>query len=245
MKPIHFFITTLVAMALFFTPGISGAWGDPPKKVAFIVVLDDSGAYDKRMAKRADRNKLKFLQQFADLKKRKKTRNAVIDIISSSTGSTELVTQPKSMGLNWKQIEAVMKGKPERCNNLARTFTTLDSSIRQYEDEQYDEIYVYIFSSLIDVPAPCDQVTNLVLPQKPPLIDVNNDGKTDLGAILTRSPKVKTIIFYGVKAEQYCPWIDVLKPKDWIKRDASNVFRMKKFNQTELALEEGLHIRRD
>lgn len=245
MKLIHQITTLVLAATLFLIPQASFAWGKADRqKVAIVVVLDDSGAWSK-LNKRADRKKVEFLKLLKDLKKRRKTRDAVIDFISSSTGESEFVSNPRKLERDWKQIKKILEGKPSRCNNLADTFATLDSTIREYDNEGYDEIYVYSFSSLIDIPAPCNQVSNLVLPQAPPLVDLDHDGQNDLGKILTRSPKVKTVIFYGVKPEQYEPWHKVIYPKEWVKKHRDNVFRMKKFTKTELALKDGLFIRRD
>jgi len=239
----HTLIAILI-LALSIVPGQSFAFGKKSPKVVFILVLDDSGAFGSMTAK-ADEKKIQLLKLYTTLKKRKKTRHAVIDIISTSTGESEMVTQPKKLEADWKRIKAYVNGKPARCNNLADTFRTLDSTIREYDEEGFEEINVHIFSSFIDVPAPCNQVTNLILPQQPPLVDLNFDGKSDLETILTRSPKVKSILIFGVKAEQYDPWHKVIYPKEWVKKDPTHIFRMKKFSKTGLALEKGLHVGRD
>lgn len=238
---------TLIAMlilTLSFVPGGASAFGKKTPKVVFILVLDDSGAWGN-LSLKANEKKIQLLKLYTNLKKRKKTRHAIIDIISSSTGASEMVTQPKKLEADWKKIKAYVNGKPARCNNLADTFLTLDSTIREYEEEGFQEINVHIFSSFIDIPAPCNQVGNLILPQQPPLVDLNYDGKSDLNTILTRSPKVKSILIFGVKAEQYDPWHKAIYPHAWIKKDPTHVFRMKKFSKTGLALEKGLHVGRD
>lgn len=212
-------------------------------KVAVIVVFDDSGAwFDKK--DQADQIKVELVKRLLELKKRKKTRHAIIDFISSSTGSTELTTQPLRLSKDWKQIETLLKSKPTRCNNLVRTFQTLRSTILEYEQEGMQEIYIYMVSSFIDLESPCN-FPNLVLPQKPPVVDLDQNGQNDLGEVLTRSEKVKTILIYGVKSDQFEGWYNLLYPSQWVKKDPENKFRMKILKKTGLALQDGLFIRRD
>ena len=218
------------------------SWDEDTKetKVAFIVVLDDSGAWGKRLNERADVKKTKFLKKLSGLNKLKKTRNAVVDIISSATGDSEKVTKTRDLVNEWTEIEVIMKGKPNFCNNLGKTFITLANTIQQYADEGFDEIHVYVFSSLVDIPAPCNQLKNLILPQAPPIVDWDKDGINDLGSILIRTPQLKSFALIGVRAEQYQGSKDALNPQDWLKKYPTNLFLMKKFKQTDQALDDGL-----
>ncbi len=238
----------VMAVAVFFTltqPDRAKAWfGEDEKdtKVAFIVVLDDSGAWGNRLNKRADLKKTKFFKKLSGLNKRKKIRNAVVDIISTASAESEKVTKTRNLVNEWGEIEEIMKGKPNYCNNLGKAFATLSITIQQYADEGYDEIHAFVFSTLIDIPAPCNQTKNLVLPQAPPMVDWDKDGINDLSTLLFQSPKLKSFIILGVRAEQYQGWKDVLNPGAWVKNNTGNVFLMKKFNQTDQALDDGLFV---
>lgn len=245
----HMALVLAVAAFLIVTQPQKGkAWfGEEEKdtKVAFIVVLDDSGAWGKRLNKRADLKKTKFFKKLSGLNNRKKTRNAVVDIISTASAESEKVTKTRDLVGEWEEIEEIMKGKPNYCNNVGKAFATLSNTIQQYADEGFDEIHAYVFSSLISIPAPCNQTKNLILPQEPPMVDWDKDGVNDLSSLLFQSPKLKSFTLLGVRPEQYQGWKDILNPRDWIKNNPGNVFLMKKFKQTDQALDDGLFVWRN
>ncbi len=241
MKTINKTFLAMMMASFLFIPG-HGMAKDRPK-VAVLIAFDDSGSWQES-SKEADQMKVAFIKQLLNLKKRRKTRHAQIDFISTSTGGSELTLEPMLLAENWNAIEPLIKGKPNRCNNLVKAFQTIRSAILEYDQEGMEEIYIYIFSSLINLPAPCDKNNHLFLPQKPPVVDLDQNGTNDLQEILTRSSKVKTVLIYGVKGEQFDGWYELLFPKQWVQKNPENIFRMKIFSKTNLALRDGLFIRR-
>lgn len=94
--------------------------------------------------------------------------------------------------------------KLDQCNNLEGAFKALEANLEQLERQGYKEVYVLVFSSLIDTPRPCNGVVNLKLPQLPPPLDLN--------AILTDRESLKAVNFFWVNPHQRAVWNEFLSP---------------------------------
>ncbi len=174
------------------------------------IISDDSGVLIE--ASEAQQYKLALLSHIKQLIRKREFANAHIDVISTSMGRTiwsgtpsDLKRKPERAANLVKSIKA----DPENCNNLPGAFIEMKSNLRSLIRNGYSKAYLIIFSSLIHTPRPCDQTTQVVLPQLPPM-------EGNINEVLTSFDIVQAIHFYWVSPHQTRVWDEFLHPSfDW------------------------------
>lgn len=184
---------------------------------AFIFVNDDSGMLQNK--ERASQLRTLALAQLRSLEKKRKYANAQFIAISTSYAKPVFVGNVKDLSGNRAQaLVDKLEPLPDRCNQLAESFTAVDSTVRNLEQQGFASINIYIFSSLISTPNPCKAIKSIALPQLPVPVDFK--------AKLTRSKAVKTIAFYYVNPHQIRVYQDVLGEIEAWGYEAGNNFAM-------------------
>lgn len=187
---------------------LSPAYADE-EKIAIQVLADTSGVLLSPTT--GDAQKMVLLAHLKKLGKKRKYKDAQIDIISTSHGETVWSGTPKDLKGNNPKAEkavSVVKVNPGSCNQLEKSFTEMYENLEDLEWQHYDRAHVVIFSSLIHTPVPCENV-QITLPQIPP-------AKSEINKFLASSKIVKSIDFYWVSPDQRRIWKDFLKPTfDW------------------------------
>ena len=174
------------------------------KRHAILVVFDDSGLVSEPAE--ADALKLRLLGHLQSLLKRREYANARLDVITTSLGRTRWVGDLRDLKDRERGavLVSLIPSKPDRCNNLSKSFRALGENIRARSAEGYSNIQVLIFSSLIDTGGVCEEQVVIKLPQMPPDIDVS--------AELSSTDTVKRISFYWVNPHQHRVWSEKLRP---------------------------------
>ncbi|MCB9987719.1 MAG: hypothetical protein H6868_00095 [Rhodospirillales bacterium] len=171
-------------------------------RVAIEVIVDDSGVLSQ--PKKADEYKLQLLGHLKELRKKRRFAKARIDVISSSYGRSVWIGTPSDLkGPRAAPLVDAVKVRSENCNNLPGAFAELDTNLQILKSRGYDEIHVYLFSSLIHTPVPCSKESTITLPQLPPPFDIND--------VLTSSDAIRTVAVYWVNPHQKRPWLDHLQ----------------------------------
>lgn len=188
----------LTTFALCCALGTASASQD--MRTAIIVVNDDSGVLSE--PERAQPMKLHLLAQLKRPGGRFKYRDATIDIISTAYGRSVWVGKPADLKHEGRAKDLVekVKTKANYCNDLGGAFAGLDQRLTSYRDT-YSDVHLIFFSSLIDTPKPCADIT-IELPQMPPPIDV---------AALANA-KLRSVLFLWVNPHQTRLWSDQLEP---------------------------------
>jgi hypothetical protein len=203
-------LSAAIAAALQASPHVAAA----EDKVAIQVLMDDSGTLSSPA--QAQEYKLLLFGFLQELRKRRDTQDARIDVISTSLGRSVWVGSPSDLRTaRAESLVSAIEAKPDHCNNLPGAFAELDLNLRALESQGYSDIRVVVFSSLIHTPAPCAATTKITLPQPPPPLD--------LTGILTGTDAVSAIAFQWVNPYQRRPWLDALDPvADWAKREGKS-----------------------
>jgi predicted peroxiredoxin len=228
MKTRLFFVLTIFCLGIF--PGDASALRSPTKSIQ--VLMGDSGTMANK--EEAEKVKMLLLQRIKELSKTRGFRNALLEFISLSSGRTIWVGTPSIMtGEDAEKLVNAIKMKPGRCNKLTRGFDALKSNLENLDHQKrMREVWIIVFSSLIDTPEPCEK-TKITLPQVAPVYDFTES--------LTASGKVKSVSFYWVKEEQFKVWSSALKPMvDWQNEQPERKFVMHKEPNTKYQLSIGL-----
>lgn len=173
------------------------------REIAFEIVMDDSGVLTD--AAEAEKYKLSMLGHLKALNNIRRFSQARIDVISTAYGRSMWIGSPRDLNSpRAAELLDYIQPKPDQCNNLEGAFKALEANLEQLERQGYKEVYVLVFSSLIDTPRPCNGVVNLKLPQLPPPLDLN--------AILTDRETLKAVNFFWVNPHQRAVWNEFLSP---------------------------------
>jgi hypothetical protein len=177
----------------FFGNSSSQASASPKaRKSAFILVMDDSGVLTE--PERARQQKLMMLAQLKALYTRKQFAQASLNLISTSYGRSVWVGSIADLrSERANEVLTKIEADPKRCNQLEAAFKSVKSSIAQLEQRGANDIHVYVFSSMIATPNPCNDL-KISLPQLP--IPVNFEE------IFTSSEAVSSVGIYFVNAHQ-------------------------------------------
>lgn len=168
------------------------------------IIMDDSGVLID--AESANQYKLLLLSHIKKLVRKRKFAKSHVDVISSSIGRTIWSGVP--MDLKRKPARALalieaIKTKPENCNNIPASFQELSSNLRALKRQGYKEAHVIVFSSLIHTPRPCDQTSQIILPQTPPQEGNINSSISSLAI-------VRSINFFWISPHQMRVWEEFL-----------------------------------
>lgn len=173
------------------------------REIAFEIVMDDSGVLTD--AAEAEKYKLSMLGHLKALNNIRRFSQARIDVISTAYGRSMWIGSPRDLNSpRAAELLDYIQPKLDQCNNLEGAFKALEANLEQLERQGYKEVYVLVFSSLIDTPRPCNGVVNLKLPQLPPPLDLN--------AILTDRESLKAVNFFWVNPHQRAVWNEFLSP---------------------------------
>ena len=165
--------------------------------------MDDSGVLTD--AAEAEKYKLSMLGHLKALNNIRRFSQARIDVISTAYGRSMWIGSPRDLNSpRAAELLDYIQPKLDQCNNLEGAFKALEANLEQLERQGYKEVYVLVFSSLIDTPRPCNGVVNLKLPQLPPPLDLN--------AILTDRESLKAVNFFWVNPHQRAVWNEFLSP---------------------------------
>lgn len=211
-------ISIFVAISICLFSVNSFAFKAPSKSIE--ILMDDSATILNPEA--ADKAKLFFMQQIKGLKSKRGFRNARLEVISLSSGKVLWLGSPSLMdGKEAERLLNVIKSKKNRCNNMARGFDALKSSLRSLDRRaRINEIWVLIFSPMINTPEPC-RSSKIDLPQVVPAYDFVKS--------MTASEKVRVVSLYWVHERQFDVWEDALKGlTDWQKQAQNRKWRMHK-----------------
>ncbi len=175
-------------------------------KLAIELVIDDSGVLLEPAE--AQSYKLMLLAHVKALAVKRAGAYARVNVISTSLGRT--VWSGTSLSLRRDPLRAQalvdsITADPARCNNLPGAFAELAGNLAQHEREGVSSVQVVIFSSLVDTPRPCGELTHITLPQMPPA-----DGDTN-GALM-RSALIRSVAFLWVSPHQKRVWEEFLAP---------------------------------
>ena len=149
-----------------------------------------------------------LLSHLKKLVRKRDFSRAHIDVISTSVGRTIWSGTPSDLKRKPQRSLALInriKAVSENCNNLPGAFVELTSNLAALEREGFTKAHVIVFSSLIHTPRPCDQTTQIILPQAPPL-EANINGALSFSKIL------RSINFYWVSPHQKNVWEEFLEP---------------------------------
>lgn len=225
-------VLTVFCMGIF--SGTASALRSPTKSIQ--VLMGDSGTMANK--EEAEKVKMLLIQRIKELHKTRGFRNALLEFISLSSGRTLWVGTPSMMtGEEAQKLVNAIKVKPGRCNKLTRGFDALKSNLENLDHQKrMREIWVIVFSSLIDTPEPCGK-SKIDLPQVAPVYDFTGS--------LTASEKVKSVSFYWVKGEQIKVWSSALQAMvDWQNEQPERKFAIHKESNTRYEILIGLDGRR-
>lgn len=196
VRNIVFFLTCLHAASAVQA-------GPVERKLAIEVIIDDSGTLTE--PEKAQAFKLQLFAHLQNLRKKRRYASARIEVISTAYGRSVWIGTPRDLkGSRASTLVPKIEAHADYCNNLPGAFSELETSLADLEQRGYEEIWVIVFSSLIDTPRPCRDNMSIELPQLPPPLD--------FARILTQSPAVRKIAFYWVNPFQKRPWFETLEP---------------------------------
>ena len=224
-------IPSLFACALCFSLSACSTQNATADKSAFILVNDDSGVLSE--PERASQLKLLMLAQLKDLHTKRKFATAKLQIVSTSFGRSVWVGSVDD--LKSERAEDVIQkieSNASYCNRLGESFSAVQTSVAQLEQQGYTDIHVYYFSSLISTPMGCTNDVKITLPQLPVPVDFTGT--------LTASNSVSSIGFYYVNPHQLRTYREVLAPvAAWANANGKD-FAMYEMEDTEFHLRRGL-----
>ena len=201
------------------------------REIAFEIVMDDLGVLTD--AADAEQYKLSMLGHLKALNNIRRFSQARIDVISTSYGRSMWIGSPRDLNSpRAAELLDYIQPNPDQCNNLEGAFKALEANLEQLDRQGYEEVYILVFSSLIDTPRPCGDIVNLHLPQLPPPLDME--------AILTGRETLKAINFYWVNPHQRAVWNEFLSPA--IDHSSQNdiPFGLFDIENTRFELDEGI-----
>jgi len=204
---------------------------EPQKKTGFIIANDDSGVLSE--PDRARDLKLTMLAQLKDLRTKRNYAKAKLKVISSSFGRSVFVGSIEDLSSNRAEnIVSKMESNSTYCNRLPETFESVRSSIKQLEQQGYEDIYVYFFSSLISTPSVCVDKQRVELPQLPVPVNFSNT--------LTSSDAVSAISFYYVNPHNFKAYQEALQPVATWANENNKSFQIFDMEDTAYQLRTGL-----
>lgn len=199
-----FIVCVIAGFGFYFFGNSSSQASASPKetKSAIILVMDDSGVLTE--SERASQQKLLMLAQLKALHTKKRFAQASLNIISTSYGRS--VWAGSVADLRTERANEVLKkieADPKRCNQLEAAFKSVKTTIKQLEQRGVNDVHVFVFSSMIATPSPCNDL-KISLPQLP--VPVNFEE------IFTTSDAVSSIGFYFVNPHQLKVYQSALEP---------------------------------
>lgn len=198
-------------------------------KPALILLGDDSGALTN--PEQAKQVKLLQLAQVKALSKKRKYANADLIFISTAYARKTMVAKISDLKTpKANEIVQYTESNPNACNKLAESFSAVETSIMQLEQQGYNELHIFVFSSMISTPSPCADV-KITLPQLP--IQVNWVEK-----LAHRS--VANIQFLWVNPHQLKLYQEALNPLRLWANANGKAFGIYDEASTENALRQGL-----
>lgn len=170
------------------------------------IIMDDSGVLID--AEASYRYKLTLLSHIKKLVRKREFAHAHIDVISTSIGRTIWSGVPTDLKRKPERALALVnaiKSIPENCNNLPGAFVELASNLKALERQGFTKSHVIVFSSLIHTPRPCDETTDIILPQTPPV-------EGNINSALSSSKLVHSLHLYWISPHQMRVWKEFLEP---------------------------------
>lgn len=191
----------LLALLLFVNAPIFAQ-----EKIALELIVDDSGVLLD--AASAQTTKMMLLAHVKALATKRAGAHARVNVISTSLGRTVWSGTPLELRRDPIRAQALVDAitaDPARCNNLPGAFAELRSNLAQHEREGIRAVQVVVFSSLVDTPRPCSEITRITLPQMPP-------AEGDINGALSGSANLRSISFFWVSPHQKRVWEEFLAP---------------------------------
>lgn len=186
----------LAMLVLFFVfSGSAFAQSAPPIEVFLIV---DNGA-GHQFTKESDAVRQGLFRQLVEMGRNKQRRNAKINIITTVRPRIVWAGKPFDIEDHAESIEQKISYDGKGCTDLVGAFQQIDLGLRSTTAK---EVWVFIWSSLIDTGRPCD-LSSVKLPQSPP-------SSIDFSG-LAANKMIKRIFFLGVHHEQYKTWFPALE----------------------------------
>ena len=176
------------------------------EKIAIELIVDESGVLLD--AASAQTTKMMLLAHVKALATKRAGALARVNVISTSFGRTVWSGTPLELRRDPLRAQALVDAiaaDPARCNNLPGAFAELRSNLAQHEREGRAAVQVVVFSSLVDTPRPCSEVTRITLPQMPP-------AQADINGALTGSANLRSVSFFWVSPHQKRVWEEFLAP---------------------------------
>ena len=174
--------------------------------IALELIIDDSGVLLD--AGSAQTTKMMLLAHVKALATKRAGAHAKINVISTSLGRTVWSGTPLELRRDPLRAQALVDAitaDPARCNNLPGAFAELRSNLAQHEREGVHGVQVVVFSSLVDTPRPCGDITRIPLPQMPP-------AEGDINGALSKPANLRSLAFFWVSPHQKRVWEDFLAP---------------------------------
>ncbi|MBP7275669.1 MAG: hypothetical protein KBA51_05660 [Kiritimatiellae bacterium] len=176
------------------------------EKIAIELIVDESGVLLD--AGSAHTTKMMLLAHLKALATKRAGAHAKVNVISTSLGRTVWSGTPLELRRDPLRAQALVDAitaDPARCNNLPGAFAELKSNLAQHEREGIHAVQVVVFSSLVDTPRPCSDITRITLPQMPP-------AQADINGALSGSANLRSISFFWVSPHQKRVWEEFLAP---------------------------------
>ncbi len=176
------------------------------EKIAIELIVDESGVLLD--AGSAQTTKMMLLAHLKALATKRAGAHARVNVISTSLGRTVWSGTPLELRRDPIRAQALVDAiaaDPARCNNLPGAFAELKSNLAQHEREGVHGVQVVVFSSLVDTPRPCSEVTHITLPQMPP-------AGGDINGALSGPANLRSVAFYWVSPHQKRVWEEFLEP---------------------------------
>ena len=184
--------TFIFILTLFILPFVAKAAEGPVS----INVLIDNSATLLNVADAQEVQKL-LLHQITQLRKKRETRFAVVNIVSLNDPRNLFVGTPKTLLRNARSLLPKLGVVINGCMDLAGAFEQVRTNV---ENAQAGRVEVYIVSSMIVTGAPCDSMT-INLPHPAP------EGM-DLAFLTERRSKLRG---YWVNHLQMRPMLDAFR----------------------------------
>ncbi len=184
--------TFIFILTLFILPFVAKAAEGPVS----INVLIDNSATLLNVADAQEVQKL-LLHQITQLRKKRETRFAVVNIVSLNDPRNLFVGTPKTLLRNARSLLPKLGVVINGCMDLAGAFEQVRTNV---ENAQAGRVEVYIVSSMIVTGAPCDSMT-INLPHPAP-------KGLDLAFLTERRSKLRG---YWVNHLQMRPMLDAFR----------------------------------
>ncbi len=184
--------TFIFILTLFILPFVAKAAEGPVS----INVLIDNSATLLNVADAQEVQKL-LLHQITQLRKKRETRFAVVNIVSLNDPRNLFVGTPKTLLRNARSLLPKLGVVINGCMDLAGAFEQVRTNV---ENAQAGRVEVYIVSSMIVTGAPCDSMT-INLPHPAP-------KGLDLAFLTERRAKLRG---YWVNHLQMRPMLDAFR----------------------------------